>query len=167
MSENFKLLILNLSQLTELHNTLLTIVTEEQNILIAAQLEELQKNNLFKETTLEKIAQANIERVRLVNEICKENGLTENETRLLDLAHFFEGNEGESLRRSHQELSQLLRSIKERNLKNEELIQNALNGITGAMNNVRDTLKAKPTYQSKGSTKNTPTESGQLMSRRA
>lgn len=167
MSENYKQLILNLSLLTDLHNNLLNIVKQEQNILIAAQLEELQKNNQTKESTLEQIAQANIERVRLVNELCKENGLIENETRLLDLAHFFEGEQGQNLKQSHKELSELLRSIKECNLKNEQLIQNALNGITGAMNNVRDTLKAKPTYQSKGSTKTTPTESGQLMSRRA
>ena len=165
MNTNYELLITNLEGLIKAHRNLLDIVRIERDILISSDLDQITANNQRKEQSLEELVKLDLIRMDLVNKLCKEEGLSPDKARLLELAKHFEGEKAQRLRSLHAVLDLLLKRVKANNLKNEHLIQEALQDITGAMNTVKNTLKAKPIYQKKGGAKAQATQSGQLVSR--
>lgn len=160
-------LIKNLEQslegLVKAYRLLLNVVRKEKDFLIASKLEELTENNKTKEVTLIKIREIEESRKKFAFELAQTEGLDPHATRLLDFAKHFGGPHGERLLKLHSVLELLMRRAKEHNQYNEVLVRSALNTITGAMDNLRDSISGSKTYKKSGVTKNQPAESGQLV----
>lgn len=84
--------------------------------------------------------------------------------RLLDLVVHFNGEPGDKLRNVHSVLTLLLKRIQELNLQNENLVNSALQTITGAIGSIKETISIKPTYEKKGEKKSL-NENGHLVRR--
>jgi flagellar biosynthesis/type III secretory pathway chaperone len=145
---------------------LLDVVRKEKDILISANLDDLNENNKTKEAMLLKIKTLEATRIKVASDFSVMLGLSPDQPRLLDMAAQIADPHSEKLRTLHAVLDLLLKRIQEFNRQNETLVQSALNNITGAMKAIRDTLQEKPTYQRKGEIAGATT-SGQLVSKEA
>lgn len=164
--ELFKKLEKTLDDLIKVYRHILAVVRKEREILIAANLDELNENNKTKEAMLIKARQLEEERLSVVKNLAITEGLSEN-ARLIDFSRHIGGESGDRLRSLQSVLELLLRRVKEHNAQNEILVNSALENITGAMGSICDLLKDKPTYKKGGSMTQRPTESGQLVKREA
>lgn len=164
--ELYKKLELNLDDLVKVYRHLLNVVRKEREILVSANLDELNENNRNKETTLVKARSLEEARIQIVKELSVAEGLNES-TKLLEFARQIGGEIGDRLRSRQSVLELLLKRVKEHNLQNEVLVNSALDTITGGIGAIRDGLKDKPTYKKSGGKTSRPAESGQLVSREA
>lgn len=163
INENYIKLFESLQGLIKFYRALLNVVRKEKDILVSANLDDLNENNKTKEDILLKIRSKENIRLRYVNELSKALNFKDNNPRLLDFAIYFDGERGEELRKMHSVLELLIKRIQGFNKKNESLINSALENINGAMREISDTLHEKTTYQRKGGKQ--PAQSGQLVSR--
>jgi len=159
-------LILVLEDQVKVYRHLLEVVRKEKDILISANLDDLNENNRAKEAMLIKIRALEAQCLKSAAEIYQSLGLSGEEPRLLEIARHVRDDMGEKLRSIHSVLELLLKSVQEYNRQNESLVQSALTHITGAMNEIKGTLKEKPTYKRQGEVEG-HTASGQLVSREA
>lgn len=155
-----------LEEQIKVYRHLLETVRKEKDILVSANLDELNDNNRAKEAMLIKVRALEVERLRVAAELHRDLRLPGDEPRLLDLARGLDEANAERLRSIHNVLELLLRRVQEYNRQNETLVQSALSNITGAMNAIKGTLQDKATYQKKGEVEG-HTASGQLVSREA
>ncbi len=155
-----------LEEQIKVYRHLLEVVRKEKDILVTANLDELNENNRSKDAMLIKIRALEVERTRATLHVCQGLGLSAESPRLLEIAKYLPDEVGEKLRNIHSVLDLLLRRVQEHNRQNEILVQSALNNITGAMNAIKGSLEAKPTYQKKGEVEG-QTTSGNLVSRQA
>ena len=153
----------SLEGLVKVYRLLLNVVRREKEILISTNLEELTQNNKTKEATLMKARESEELRRQIAYQLAELEGLDPQSTRLLDFARHFGGTSGDRLRKLHSVLDLLMKRVREHNLYNETLVHTALNTITGAMDNLRDSIGGGKTYKKSGTVKNTPAESGQLV----
>lgn len=173
LTQNFNKLTDNLEDQVKIYRHLLEIVRKEKDILVSANLDELNENNRAKEAMLLKLRGLETHRLRLAADVCislnSQQGvsLDVEAPRLLEMANYLPSEQGDRLRNLHSVLSLLLKRVQEYNKQNEGLVSSALENITGAMKAIRDTLQDKPTYEKKGEKKNKGTPSGQLVSREA
>ncbi|MBX3021064.1 MAG: flagellar protein FlgN [Bdellovibrionales bacterium] len=165
MGDNITGLLLTLEDQIKVYRHLLDVVRKEKEILVAANLDELNENNKSKEAMLIRIRALESDRVKWAEEVQKELGL-KGEPRLLDIARHLDSEPAEKLRNVHSVLELLLRRVQEYNRQNEELVQSALTNITGAMKAIKGTLEEKPTYKKKGEVEG-HASAGQLVSREA
>ncbi len=156
-----------LEEIIKVYRHLLATVRKEREILISAVLEELNQNNRAKEAMLLRARQLEDQRVLVAHDLAVSEGLDPEATRLLDFARHFDGERGERLRRLHSVLDLLIRRVREHNQQNEVLVKSALNNITGAMQNIRDTIGEKKTYKKGGQLQTGEAGAGQLVSREA
>lgn len=154
-----------LEEQIKVYRGLLDVVRKEKEILVAANLDDLNENNRTKEAMLIKIRGLEAQRVALANESYQTLGLS-GEARLLEIARVVGGETADKLRSIHSVLELLLRRVQEYNRQNETLVNSALQNITGAMKELKGTLEDKPTYQKKGEVEG-HTSSGKLVSREA
>lgn len=164
--ELFKKLESQLEDLVKVYRHLLGVVRKEREILIAANLDDLNENNRAKEAMLIKARQIESARLLAFRELTQLEGLSEN-TKLIELARVVGGDTGERLRNLQSVLELLLKRVREHNSQNEVLVQSALDSVTGAMGSICNTLKDKPTYKKSGGVSSRPAESGQLVSKEA
>jgi flagellar biosynthesis/type III secretory pathway chaperone len=155
-----------LDEQIKVYRHLLEIVRKEKDILVSADLDELNENNRTKEAMLIKIRALESARLKTASEVHRGLGLKGDEPRLLEIARHLDESSAEKMRNIHSVLELLLRRVQEYNRQNETLVQSALSNITGAMSAIKGTLEAKPTYQKKGEVEG-HTASGQLVSREA
>lgn len=155
-----------LDEQIKVYRHLLEVVRKEKDILVSANLDELNENNRTKEAMLIKIRALEVERVRIAQHVSQALGLQGEAPRLLEIANYLSDESGEKLRSIHSVLELLLKRVQEYNRQNEILVQSALNNITGAMNAIKGSLESKPTYQKKGEVEG-QTASGNLVSRQA
>jgi flagellar biosynthesis/type III secretory pathway chaperone len=167
LETNFSKLTTNLEDQVKIYRHLLEVVRKEKDILISANLDDLNENNKTKEAMLIKLRGLEVHRVRLAAELCTSLNLNPEAPRLLEMANYLPAEQGERLRNLHSVLTLLLKRVQEYNKQNENLVNSALENITGAMRAIRDTLQDKPTYAKKGEKKNKAAPSGQLVSREA
>jgi len=160
-------LIQNLEEQVKVYRHLLEVVRKEKEILISANLDDLNENNRTKEAMLLKIRALELDRLKFASGICEAIGLTQEEPRLLEIARVVGGEAADRLRSIHSVLELLLKRVQEYNQQNETLVQAALVSITGAMNAIRGTLQDKSTYQRKGEVDAKPSAAGQLVSKEA
>jgi len=158
-------LLLNLEDQVKVYRSLLGSVRKEKEILISANLDDLTENNRAKEAMLLKLRGLESARIRYTAELADSEGLSTEAPRLVDLAAYFGGEIEERLRNLHSVLELLIKRVKEYNHQNEGLVKSALEKITGAMNEIRDTLTDKPTYAKQGKMAGQESHSGQLVSR--
>ncbi|MCB0410990.1 MAG: flagellar protein FlgN [Bdellovibrionales bacterium] len=166
-STYFNKLTENLEDQIKIYRHLLEIVRKEKDILVAAELDELNENNRAKEAMLLKLRGLETQRMRLTTDLSSSLNLSVEAPRLLEIANHLNEAQGDRLRNLHSVLTLLLKRVQEYNKQNETLVNSALQNITGAMNALRDSLKEKPTYERKGDKKPTTSRSGQLVSREA
>jgi flagellar biosynthesis/type III secretory pathway chaperone len=155
-----------LDEQIRVYRHLLEVVRKEKEILISANLDDLNENNKSKEAMLLRIKTLETTRIQVASDFAVMLGLPAEQPRLLEMAARMADPHGEQLRTLHAVLDLLLKRIQEYNRQNETLVQSALNNITGAMKAIRDTLQEKPTYQRKGEIAGA-TSSGQLVSKEA
>lgn len=139
-----------LNRTIKVYRQLLEVVRREREILIEADLEELNENNAIKEKILIELREWEEKRILIVAQIAKENQINMEEPRLLDLANHFSGEKGDRLRNLHSVLVLLLKRVQEFNQQNEDLVRAALENISGALNNIKNHLQEKSTYERKG-----------------
>lgn len=151
----------------KVYRHLLEVVRKEKEILISANLDDLNENNRTKEAMLIKIRSLESDRIRLSAAVCQAIGLIHDEPRLLEIARVVGGEAADRLNSIHSTLELLLRRVQEYNQQNETLVQSALVSVTGAMNAIKGTLQDKSTYQRKGEVAAQPLGAGQLVSREA
>ena len=108
--ELYKNLEQNLDDLIKVYRHILGIVRNEKNILISANLNELNENNRAKEQMLVKANQLELARQQSAAELAKSEGLSES-IRLSDFARHFGGDEGERLRNMQSVLELLLKRV--------------------------------------------------------
>jgi flagellar biosynthesis/type III secretory pathway chaperone len=160
-------LVQTLEDQIKVYRHLLECVRKEKDILISANLDELNENNKLKEAMLLKIRALETDRIKFTTLVCSEMGLTQEEPRLLDIARKVDLQTSERIHSIHSTLELLLRRVQEHNQQNETLVNSALANITGAMNSIKGTLQEKPTYQRQGEVSSVPASAGQLVSREA
>ena len=164
--EHFKNLEKCLDGLIKVYRQVLNVVRKERDILIAANLDELNENNKTKETLLIKARQLEAERIQVAKNFAVAEDLSDT-TRLLEFANHIGGDLGERLRNMQTALELLLKRVREFNAQNEVLVNSALEKVTGAMGSICNSLKDKPTYKKTGGVISRPAESGQLVSKEA
>lgn len=139
-----------LENLVKVYRTLLDVVRREKEILVASKLDELNENNKSKDAMLVRIRSLENQRMKCARDLAQAVGADMEQPRLLDIANHCELKWADRLRNLHSVLDLLVRRVSEVNKQNEELVQAALNNITGAMDAIRDGLKPKPVYGPKG-----------------
>lgn len=159
-------LISTLEDQVKVYRTLLDVVRKEKEILISANLDELNENNRAKESMLIKIRALEAQRLKAAADVYLSIGISGDQPRLLEIARFVTDAQGEKLRSIHSVLELLLKRVQEYNRQNESLVQSALTHITGAMNSIKSSLQDKPVYQKQGEVQG-QAPAGQLVSREA
>jgi flagellar biosynthesis/type III secretory pathway chaperone len=159
-------LIAVLEEQIRVYRHLLEIVRKEKDILVAANLDDLNENNRAKEAMLVKIRALEAERLAKAHSLYQDLQLHGEHPRLLEMARHLDTDSADKLRNIHSVMELLLRRVQEYNQQNEALVQAALSNITGAMKEIKGTLSEKPTYQKKGEVEGV-TPAGQLVSREA
>jgi FlgN protein len=155
-----------LEEQIRVYRHLLEIVRKEKDILVAANLDDLNENNRAKEAMLIKIRSLEADRLGKALLLYQDLNLKGENPRLLEMARYLNTESADKLRNIHSVMELLLRRVQEYNKQNEALVQAALSNITGAMKEIKGTLAEKPTYQKKGEVEGV-TQAGQLVSREA
>lgn len=155
-----------LEEQIRVYRHLLDIVRKEKDILVSANLDDLNENNRSKEAMLIKIRALEVERQRFAMDLFQSLNLKGEHPRLLEMARYLDNETADKLRNIHSVLELLLKRVQEFNKQNEALVQAALTNITGAMKTIKGELSDKSTYQKKGEVEGV-TSSGQLVSREA
>ncbi len=166
-TELFNELVTLLEDQIRVYRSLLDVVRHEKDILVSADLDELNENNRTKEAMLIKVRSMEAQRIKVASDLSQVLGLDPTAPRLLELARVLEGEPGERLRSLHSVMELLLKRVQEHNKSNEVLVKSALENITGAMKAIRDTLQDKPTYKRQGEVTAAPASSGQLVRKEA
>jgi hypothetical protein len=156
-----------LDGLVKVYRNVLEVVRREKDILVASKLDELNENNKAKDAMLVRVRSLENTRMRCARDLAQAVGADVEQPRLLDIATRMEHDRAQRLRTLHSTLELLVRRVSEVNKQNEELVQAALNNITGAIDSIRDGLKPKPTYARQGALAPSRTDGGQLVSREA
>lgn len=155
-----------LEEQIKVYRHLLEVVRKEKEILVSANLDDLNENNKLKEAMLLKIRSMENDRIKSATALCEALGLPSDRPRLLEMAKYIPDAHADKLRSLHSVLELLLKRVQDFNRNNEQLVQSALNNITGAMKAIKGTLQEKPTYQKKGEVEG-HASNGQLVSREA
>lgn len=154
-----------LENLVKVYRSLLEVVRREKDILVASKLDELNENNKSKDAMLLRIRSLENNRMKCARDLAQAVGADVDQPRLLDIAVRCVPAQSDKLRNLHSVLELLIRRVADVNKQNEELVQAALNNITGAMEAIRDGLKPKPVYGKQGGLAQQKTDGGQLVSR--
>lgn len=156
----------NLDEIIKVYRHLLNVVRKEREILVSADLEELNLNNRSKEAMLIKARSLEESRIAIVNELAVAEGLDEG-IKLKDLALHFGGAEGDRFQKLHSVLNLLLKRVREHNQYNEALVNSALDTVTGGMQSIRDSVGDRRNYKKGGKLNEAKPGSGRLVSKEA
>ncbi|MBX2988562.1 MAG: flagellar export chaperone FlgN [Bdellovibrionaceae bacterium] len=159
-------LVTSLEELTKLYRQLHDLVAAERELLLGARLEELALSNETKDGLLLKIRLADAARLKAAEEMAAHVGADAANPRLLAIAELL-GTEGNRLRGLHATLETLLTRVSEMNKGNEEHARTALRTLNGAMNDIKETLSGKKTYERKGHYKLGPETTGNFVRKEA
>ncbi len=165
VERSYSKLLNNLEDMTTLYRQLLDVVRKEKEMLLSAQLDELTENNLIKDQILMKIRLVDTLRYKHAQELALVIKADFENPRLLDLAQKISSLEGDKLRSLHATLDLLIRRLMEFNRENEAYAQKALQTLNGSMNDIKETLTGKKTYEKKGHYKAGPEQAGNFVSK--
>lgn len=167
IERSYKKLLHHLEDMTTLYRQLLEIVRKEKDMLLAAQLDQLTENNLAKDQVLMKIRLADTLRAKSAQELASALKCNEENPRLLELAQKLPQEQGDQMRSLHATLDLLIKRLMEFNRENEAYAQSALKTLNGTMNDIKETLSGKKTYEKKGQYKSGPSPAGNFVSKEA
>ena len=137
----------------KVYRAMLDLVRREKDVLISANITELEECNQAKETMVLKVRGLERIREKAARELGGILGVTSENPRLLDLASKMLDPESSKLRSIHSTLDLLVKRIKDLNSANEELIQSSLKAVNGALGAIKQTLQPKTTYAASGEVK--------------
>lgn len=160
-------LISNLEDLTKNYRQLLDCVRKEKELLIAANVDALNENNLVKEQLIYKIKSIDGLRVNYATELAISLGMETHQIRLLEMAQKMSGEPANRLRSLHAVLELIIKRLSELNKENANYAQSALNNVHNAMESFKDSLMGQKTYQHKGKYQKGTETSGHLVSKEA
>lgn len=163
--ELFNSLADNLDQQVKVYRALLEVVRKERDVLVAAEIEQLNENNKAKEAILVKVRALDAARIKLAHDLAQAVGADAAQPRLLEIASKINLQEGDRLRVLHSTLELLVKRLSEINKGNETLVKAALQNVTGAIESIKGTLQAKPTYGKKGALVTSPQNGEHLVSK--
>ena len=156
----------NLDEIIKVYRHLLNVVRKERDILISADLDELNINNRSKEAMLIKARSLEETRISIVSEIAEAEGLDAS-VRLRDLALHFGGEVGDRFQKLHSVLNLLLKRVREHNQHNEQLVSSALDSVTGGIQNIRESVSEQRNYKQGGKLSEANPGAGRLVSKEA
>lgn len=163
--ELFNALADNLDQQVKVYRALLEVVRKEREVLVAAQIEQLNENNKAKEAILVKVRSLDSARIKYAHDLALAVGAEATQPRLLEIASKINLTDGDRLRVLHSTLELLVKRLSEINKGNESLVQAALQNVSGAIESIKGTLQAKPTYGKKGALVTSPQNGEHLVSK--
>lgn len=137
----------------KVYRAMLDLVRREKEVLIAANITELEECNQAKEAMVLKVRGLERIREKAARELGALLGVTTENPRLLEIAAKMLDPESSKLRSVHSTLDLLVKRIKDLNSANEELIQSSLKAVNGALGAIKQTLQPKTTYASSGEVK--------------
>ncbi len=155
-----------LESLLKTYQELLTHVRKEKEILIQANLEHIQQSNKEKESLLFKIKALDSQRQKIAQSLGRDL-INEENPRLLQLIPKFSEPISSDIRGIHLQLNLCLEQLQECNRENEEHTRSALNHLSGALSEIKETLSGKSTYQRKGRMQKGPSPAGNIVRREA
>lgn len=160
-------LVANLDDMLKQYRLLLDLVRKEKDILIAANIDQLNDNNLAKEQIVSKIKSLDALRMTYATELANALQADAIQPRLLELAQKMGGPEGEKLRIMHSALEMVIKRLSEINQENSVYANTALQTVNSALENFKDQLAGQKTYQQKGKYKAGSDTAGHLVKREA
>ncbi|MFZ3228751.1 MAG: flagellar protein FlgN [Pseudobdellovibrio sp.] len=163
----FEKLVHNLEDLTKQYRTLLDCVRKEKDFLIQSDVPKLAENNILKEQILMKIRSLDGLRVNYATELAQNVGADFAHPRLLEIAKRMGGAEADRLRTIHSTLELITNRLVVLNKDNSQYATSGLKAIGSAMENLKETLMGKNTYQKKGGYQTGPEKSGHFVSKEA
>ena len=164
----FEKLVGNLEELTKQYRSLLDCVRKEKEFLIKTEIDKINECNAMKEQILFKIRGLDGLRMNYAVELAGFVGADTREPRLLEIAKNIGGAEADRLRTIHSTLEILTKRLVEINKDNATYAEAALNNVTSAMENIKETLMGnQKTYQKKGGYQQSADKSGHLVSKEA
>ena len=157
-----------LEGLVKTYRKLLDIVRKEKDLLLEAKVDELILSNLEKENTLEKLSALDSQRINAALSLARVLKIESAAPRLLELAEAMKGTkESDQLRQYQNTLALLFERLKNQNSQNEAYAKSALKTVQGALDDVKETLSGKKTYQKGGQYKAGPEQAGNFVSKEA
>jgi flagellar biosynthesis/type III secretory pathway chaperone len=157
----------NLEEITKLYRQLVDQLRKEKEVLLSGDPEKINESTKTKEFILMRLKTLDALRIKYASDLARELGLDADQPRLLEIARELNGERGAKLRGIHSALEILFKRIPELNKENEEFVQSGLKTLHGALENVKDNLTGKKTYQRKGNLERGSEQSGHLMSKEA
>jgi hypothetical protein len=167
IEKNFEKLASHLEEMIKNYRQLLDCVRKEKDLLILANVEQLNENNLLKEQLLFKIKSMDGLRINYATELSTALGLDTQKIRLLEIAQKIGGASADKLRVFHSALEMIIHRLTELNQANAKYAESALVTVNSAMNSFKESLMGKKTYQKKGQYKQGHEKSGHLVSKEA
>lgn len=165
--EGYSKLVENLEEMIGQYRSLLDCVQKEKELLISTNVEKLNENNFNKEQLLVKLNGIESARINYAADLANEIGLKTTEPRLLEMAQVIGGSRGDKLKNMHSALENLTQRLMEVNKDNAIYAESALNTVSSAMENIKDTLMGQKTYQKQGNYQQGYDKSGHLVSKEA
>ena len=157
----------NLDELLKHYRLLLDCVRKEKDFLLLADIDKLNENNTLKEELTIKIKLLDNHRVSFAADLAHAVRADVTQPRLLELAQKMGGAEGERLRNLHATLEIVVKRLSEINSGNAIYAQSALTTVSSALENFKEHLMGKKTYQQKGKYKQGAESSGHLVKKEA
>jgi flagellar biosynthesis/type III secretory pathway chaperone len=159
----------NLTEVLEdeikVYRAMLDLVRREKDVLIAADIDELNEINRAKEAMILKVRGLERGREKYARELGHSLGVLSETPRLLEIASKMMDPENSKLRSIHSTLELLIKRIKEINESNESLAQAALKNVNGALGAIKQTLAPNATYKPSGEVKQSGEVAGHFVSK--
>ncbi|MFN3696869.1 MAG: flagellar protein FlgN [Pseudobdellovibrio sp.] len=157
----------NLEEILKYYRSLLDCVRKEKDLLIAAQIEQLNESNAHKEQLTIRIKALDQLRITYATELAQILQADSVQPRLLEIAQKIGGAEGEKLRTMHSALEMVIKRLSDLNRENSVYAQSALRTVSSALDNFKDQLSGQKTYQNKGKYKSGVDTSGHFVAKKA
>lgn len=163
--ELFKNLEAVLEDEVRVYRTLLETVRREKELIIDANINELNESNQGKETMILKLRGLERIREKAARDLASHVGAHTERPRLLEIALKIQDPEASKLRSIHSTLELLITRIRELNEANGILIESSLKTINGALGAIKETIGSKPVYGQTGEKKPETGVAGALVSK--
>lgn len=164
-NEFFKNLETVLEDEVRIYRTLLETVRREKDLIVDANVEELNQSNQGKETMILKLRGLERIREKTARDLANAVGANSDKPRLLEIALKMQDPEATKLRSIHATLDLLITRIREFNESNGALIESSLRTINGALGAIKETIGSKPVYGQTGEKKPEGQLAGALVSK--
>lgn len=162
----YQKLVMNLDEMTKSYRGLLDLVRKEKEFLLASDVAKLGENNQIKESLLFKVRALDAARERYAQDLAGQLGADVTRPRLLELAQKMAGTDrADELRKIHSTLELLVNRAVELNRENEIYAETALKTVSGSIDEIKDSLAGKGTYEKKGKLAYGPEKTGNFVRR--